>query len=243
MNKSVQVFLACALGGLIGTLVALNVNHSFWWLGMIVGSIVGYLSYDFKTVLKAVPRAWKATRSWNPDWTELRLCLHGSGFGLGLAHTAAIFWLALTLLDHHRITRTDVIFFGVVVQLAFLLYGTLYAGGLNVCCKESPPLTYGMTNPASLMFWYIPHGIGWTVERIPKGLAFLRRFTVIVLREIHSEIRLLCMTDAAIGVAIGYFAHHALIGALAGGILGVLNFEILSIRVLKVAPRTASLFS
>ena len=58
--------------------------------------------------------------------------------------------------------------------------------------------------------------------------------TVFIL--IHSEERLLCMIDAVIGAGIGYSFESALIGALVGGIIGVLNFEILSKRILHLVP-------
>ncbi len=40
----------------------------------------------------------------------------------------------------------------------------------------------------------------------------------------------------AIGASIGYFSGNALIGALAGGVFGVLNYEILSKRILHLVP-------
>jgi len=53
---------------------------------------------------------------------------------------------------------------------------------------------------------------------------------------IHSEIRLLCGVDAVIGAAAGYFTGSAIIGALAGGLIGVINYEIVSRRVLHLVP-------
>lgn len=43
-------------------------------------------------------------------------------------------------------------------------------------------------------------------------------------------------------VAIGYFCHSVLIGGLAGGLIGVLNFELFSIRILKLVPAERSIF-
>jgi len=42
--------------------------------------------------------------------------------------------------------------------------------------------------------------------------------------------------DAMLGTVVGYFYGNALIGALAGGIFGVINFEIVSKRLLKLKP-------
>jgi len=60
--------------------------------------------------------------------------------------------------------------------------------------------------------------------------------TIFVL--IHSNERLLCMVDAAIGVAIFHFTgNNIFLGMLAGGVLGVVNYEIVSVRLLKLSPR------
>ena len=55
--------------------------------------------------------------------------------------------------------------------------------------------------------------------------------------QIHSEMRLLCMTDAFLGAVVGFFAGSVLLGAISGGLLGLLNYEIVSIRILKLNPR------
>ena len=53
---------------------------------------------------------------------------------------------------------------------------------------------------------------------------------------VHSERRTLCLVDAAIGASIGYFFGSVIIGALAGSILSVINYEMVSVRWLKIAP-------
>jgi hypothetical protein len=73
MNRSVQVFLACAFGAFVGALVALQFRPLFWWVGLLVGGGTGYLSFEFQTVVAAVKHAWKATINWQPDrqwWRE-----------------------------------------------------------------------------------------------------------------------------------------------------------------------------
>lgn len=63
-------------------------------------------------------------------------------------------------------------------------------------------------------------------------------FARTVFIAIHSSERLLCMVDAAIGVAVFHFTgNNIFLGMLAGGILGVINYEIVSVRLLKLTPR------
>ncbi len=54
---------------------------------------------------------------------------------------------------------------------------------------------------------------------------------------VHSDVRTICFCDAAIGAGVGiYFGYNALLGAFIGGILGVLNYYIVSIKLLKLKP-------
>ena len=77
-------------------------------------------------------------------------------------------------------------------------------------------------------FWILLREVWKHKGLIPKSLWN-------VFTSIHSEMRLLCMTDSMIGATIGYFAGSAIIGGLAGAIFGILNYPIVSVRWLKVA--------
>ncbi len=68
-----------------------------------------------------------------------------------------------------------------------------------------------------------------------KVFKALKAFTVGVFIYVHSERRTLCFVDAAIGASIGYAFGSAVIGAIAGTALGVINYEIVSVRWLKLA--------
>ena len=50
---------------------------------------------------------------------------------------------------------------------------------------------------------------------------------------IHSDRRLISGVDALLGSAIGYFAGSAAVGALSGGILGIVNYAMITERWLK----------
>ncbi len=64
----------------------------------------------------------------------------------------------------------------------------------------------------------------------------LLQFVAGVFFYVHSERRTLCFVDATLGAAIGYSFGSAIIGAVAGAFLGVLNYELISVRWLKLAP-------
>ena len=94
-----------------------------------------------------------------------------------------------------------------------------------------PFAVYGYYIPRAIFFtlwytgWGIVHGSIWAV-----------RFSRIFFLLVHSDIRLLCGVDAALGCAVGYFFGNALFGGVAGGVIGLLNFEIVSKRILHIDP-------
>ena len=67
---------------------------------------------------------------------------------------------------------------------------------------------------------------------IPLACRCCKTFFILV----HSELRLLCGVDAAIGALVGFLIGSVVLGALAGGLLGLLNYELVSKRWLKCVP-------
>ncbi|MBU4223628.1 hypothetical protein KJ934_00095 [Patescibacteria group bacterium] len=238
MERTLKIFISCALGAGIGTLVALELNHYFWWLGLLAGGLVGYLSYEFKMVVSAT------RQSWHPDF-------------------AKIFWRTLTIAS--MVTSSFV--FGVLVYwtithgypdgywakelfvLTFFSYNIPFAAALyklisELCSREKEfsaadwRKTLWFTNPIAIIVYW-PLWILWKAPRFIIKQVFLAIqkvvvFLIAVFVLIHSDIRLLCGVDAAIGAGIGYYAGSVIVGMLAGGILGVINYEIVSRRLLKL---------
>ena len=256
MSTTVKVFLACAIGAFVGAVVALELNKYFWWVGLLVGGFVGYISYEFKKVVMALPTAWRKARGWQPDrewWREyLKLFVAVINFGLNIAFPCAFLFKLLATLSLSEAFTTGSAIFSITVL--FLMV---------VGFKNTKPNTHQMKTDLQqlphfwkLYLWLLPKwilkGSWWLMRRAPtfaKELAtaiarasiVARNFIVYLFKEIHSDIRMLCGLDAAIGAAIGYFAGSAVIGAAAGGLWGTLNFEILSIRILKLIPIQHSL--
>jgi len=55
-NKILMVILSCAIGAGIGVLFAAQFGI-YWWLGVLLGGVAGYMIYDFKAIAKAIPIA------------------------------------------------------------------------------------------------------------------------------------------------------------------------------------------
>lgn len=235
MERTLKIFMACAIGALVGTIVALELSHYFWWIGLIVGGLTGYLSYEFKEVVRMMPRAYRTVSSWKPKestkiyWKRYGLCLTASlTIILSLLPLLLIITGDLTLI--WRIPLAAGVFSG-AISFLWAFDKDLLISDLKKGIK--------MFNAFSLYFYWLPKGILWSIRNIPKAIMFLGRFIKTFFILIHSDIRLLCGIDAAIGTAIGYFAGSAVVGFFAGGLIGVANYELVSKKLLKLQVKNS----
>lgn len=99
-----------------------------------------------------------------------------------------------------------------------------------------------------LLFWRLP--VFLLITLLPRLILLPFRFAFHLVRLVHSRQRLLCAVDGTLGGAVVFLTlgHDAttieakvaliLFGGLLGAALGVLNYEIISKRVLKIVPLT-----
>ena len=262
MNTGMKVFLACALGATVGTYVAIEVTPVLWWIGLVVGGLVGYLSYEFNKVVAAVPRAWSAATSWKPNWRVIFPYFKAWAVATGFCiNTLLFFVFFVECVAYSEAGWTGVAMLiqpGVPARITIAVVAFSMALGLLLAIAVPRVVIKTLEGiyciPVVFWMWVIPYcafwgtlwcvkHIPWMAERLCAGIAVLLRFGVTLFRLTHSEMRLLCFVDAAIGVAIGHYFGSAIVGGLAGGLWGALNFEIFSIRVLKLVPASSSIFS
>jgi len=264
-----KVFFACALGAFVGALVALQINHYFWWIGMLVGFFTGYLSYEFKTIVISIPLAWKATcletggiyhklLTWRPVWKlhflrlqiwclgTIMLALSASIFGLwyfptSLANTIDKTWVGwpwFVCFATALVAGVISIVRSFTVTSRYVWEASHEKTGALKELRKTTLKTLLYTNPIGLIWVTIIFSIilsyGFFVEIIcPLWLFVCKLFLLI-----HSDLRLLCGTDAALGAATGYLLHNPLLGSLFGGLLGLLNYELVSKRLLHLVKTT-----
>ena len=243
MSKVTRVFWACAAGAGIGALIALEINSYFWWLGLIIGGVFGYLLYDIKAVARAVPRAWCAASGWKLDGEAWKI--------RGLVTLAFVSVLASALLailvgsflggriDHvstwefvfaHKISVMALLVFlsmAVPAALAIGVSGFSYALALSVVSLLSREddimrdfrsiIKFG--NPVAVFVYWPIVILRHSPAAVWRAAIAVGLFIKYLFLAIHSDERLLCGIDAAIG-------------ALAGGAFGVANYEIVSKRIL-----------
>lgn len=245
MSEIKKIGIACAIGGAIGTAVALIVATPFWWLGLLSGFAGGYLSYEFRAVLRAVPMAW--------EMTLFALGTIGSMIGevfLGLwaffmSPILHFIFVDLVLFipmlffanafDHHEVALfsiTGVVgVTGCVSYLVFFLAQMIAADGQVLGRLTYREVFVGWMKCAlgALALW-----VG--LLTIPVwGPFVLAYFLYRLFLLIHSDKRLLCGVDSAIGTGVTYLALIA--AAAISAVLGIVNYELVSKRWLRVEER------
>jgi len=63
MTETMKIARACFIGGALCSGVALLVAPALLWLGMIAGAAGGYVAYEFRAMLQAIPRAFRTARA------------------------------------------------------------------------------------------------------------------------------------------------------------------------------------
>lgn len=254
MTKSLKVCRACFLGGGIGTLSALQINGYFWWLGMLIGGLIGYLSYESRTVLMVFSKTWKNVVGRKPYKENLNAFLKMWWYWVNIAWTLSLVLVVVLC----GLTRGDVVKELVRIMLIMVPFSSIVAvaslfdkntENLKEEMEISIHRLYKRFNPISFFFWNLPKWFSVTTICLAKGLFYIISRTPVFIGEvtpiigcliktvfimIHSDIRLLCGIDAAIGAIIGYLTGDVIIGAIAGGMFGVLNYEIISKRILHL---------
>lgn len=247
-----KVALACFIGGCLGTAAALVCTPIFWWLGLITGITVamvsGYFSYEWKQVLTAIPHAWEEsrekTRGIKNSWRRYRkknyrillffLLSNDVGFclvlstlynvypssGPGIYENPLILVIALTIMM--------CVLVGIIIASAFFVIyfavSLLLTSTLQEILKGSVTFFKFMSEPV-----------------VDCGIFFKKLFI-----RIHSDQRVLCAIDSAIGAVSAYFLFLGgaipmsgqifvvICGGLIGMALGVVNYQLVSVRWLKL---------
>lgn len=251
MNKSLKIFFACMLGAGLGALIAFEIHQYFWWLGILAGGLAGYLSYEFKKVLNAILCVWNSVVNWKPkiDWKLffLRLkefsCFFGAffcavfSFVSGICIAILIFACLISGIGVIQVSLMQSLSLGCLVVS---LYSSFVLSFILLIHKDLPITETSLKifqkiNPITIWFYYPFYYFCCFIENLPNILNKFYRFITKVFILIHSEVRLLCGVDAMIGAGIGFFSGSILIGMIAGGLIGILNYEIISKKILKLA--------
>jgi hypothetical protein len=260
-RESFSIGLVCGLGALIGSLIGLELasylgSHLKWWCtvaGMLVGGIIAYVAIDFRHFRAGVARAWRETRSWQPDalaWRGFGYTMLASitAFGTLFLYAAAA---AICFAPSHW---REISLFCIACYLGGLLISSIPAVACNFhketsigqgywsdCQKDIALFAMRHLNPVSAPFWLslqIFKALRWICfTAIPfiavEGTHFVKQAFIYA----HSTRRTICFVDAGLGALVGFASGNALIGAVAGAMLGVINYQIVAVWWLKLHVR------
>lgn len=250
MNKTLRIALACFLGAILGATLAIQYGQYFWWVGIIIGSLTGYLSYEFKTVLHACAESWEKISN---QFAQLELPSKesvkrfflklGIAFAISIGLIVFVTLVGLTWsLPSVEMVGGKFESLGQLCLVSFVIgFVSLIIGGNIAETKKLDEISEGpywkftclQTNSFAFL-WMVLMALIWFVQITPDRI--VSKFVKNIFLLIHSDIRLLCMTDATLGALIGYACNNPLIGGLAGAIFGIINYWIVSIRWLRLAP-------
>ncbi len=256
-----KVGISVAIGAAFGALVASKLGSWYWIIGPLLGLLVGYLSYEFKAVIRAIPVAWRAARGWRPTyrktiprliWWSLLAWFEGLFYPIAAIAALTNVW-----------KQPGDIYMAFVTLLGF----TAVLFWSSLCPIEgddslSTETIEKRTVLARKFFFYafppitayfILRGIAWVIIRLPRAifislralvlgvvavLYFFGRFGWHLFVRIHSEKRLICAADALLGATIGHLAGKSslaamAVAAVAGYFLGFVNYAVVTERWLK----------
>lgn len=256
MNTERNILLACFIGAALGAVIALQL-HYLWWTGILAGGATGYLAYGFKDVIRAVLTALHLLHDTQFDGAKVKAGFLRAGqfvailAGVAFCATSviALSIIALTLLvspPETYATQVAAPAPGEAAPVPHVFYAITALGGLilalalavfilrardkkGVCmailgCIAATPLVLPFTLTAIFLTAVVP--------KVFRILVSAARQTFIL---IHSEMRVLCLTDSLLGALVGYSCGNALIGGVAGALLGWLNYRFVSVKWLKLA--------
>ncbi len=278
-NKSLMIFLSLAIGSGIGVMLASQFKV-YWWLGVLIGGLVGYLVYDFKQIIAAAPIAWKnAVQYFSTKQRMPKVAWKKVGQFLGTAFLI-IYCVAIPgVFFWYNVSKEDV-FIGKYGSWASGIWVGLISVALILCYFLSITLLYLKNQPeekwlskldsdwigvikvsritsvvrfgnkhnvSTLMFLIaLPMSAILTIRLmlvtlfyyLPRAIAIVVRFIWKLFKLIHSDIRLLVGIDSIVGGSVGHFCHNnVLIGMAVGAVWGLINYQIVSLRILKLKPK------
>lgn len=238
----------------------------FWSVGALTGGLAAYCAVDFRHLCAGIAVAYRRTIAWRPHvewWKTYLMC--ACSMTVSSTSLVFVLWCitnaAFAIANNGPYIPPTVL---LVYLCLFAGVGAVWAvnasdegstadgsyderllrnrkKALRAMCYVNPVgalllVLAGMLVGAGWLWTHGPDIARSIMAAISSVGLRLKRFGVEVFFYVHSERRMICFLDAAIGAAAGYFLGSASLGAIIGAILGVINYEIVSIRWLKIIP-------
>lgn len=230
MDKTRKIAVGCFISGALTMAVALALTPEYWWFGLAAGVASGYVGYEFREVLRAIPIAYRRAAAWQPDrlfWWSAFLTFAAPA--VISFHLTAFVFVVMFFSGDLTANWPEVlkIISGFIVIISCLISLNWMVDEMNDSSRFPnikrrwrqhiefrKDLIFDL-NPFSFWFYLMPKGIGWLVVRIPSGAVLAVpasaraarasiRFGWHLFRLIHSKERVLCAIDGTLGGAVSY---------------------------------------
>ncbi len=234
-NKTVSIILACAIGAGLGSILALKFG-AFWAVGFLIGGVVGYLAYDFKSAIKAIPVAWSYVKKERKEIVSIAVMIAkmiGIIIGVlvlmfGIPFSYVIFVKYIGLYDITSYVDKSVVALYAIGHVIGSLICLLLNLSKNIKISSSLGILVLILSPLSMVVLTFYYGY--------YGIIVFGKFSWKFFKLVHSDLRLLVGIDSVIGGAVGYYFESPIIGMMAGAVWGWVNYQIVSLRLLKLKP-------
>lgn len=236
-----------------------------WAIGALVGGITAYVAIDFRRFCAGVVHSYHRTIAWRPDsrWWKTLAVMSG---GIVMMYSSIVGVGGVTVAyfsDNPMPVLICTLLFALFASVLGAGLGWLMTGTASRGAKDAADRERLLRNLAEIGWFFVCwcnpigatlaaiHGLKWVAVHTPSAIAravpatinsvrqivnTLVQFVTDVFVYVHSQRRTICFVDATIGAAIGYTFGSAIIGTIAGALLGVLNYEIVSVRLLRLIP-------
>lgn len=261
----VSIGLACGVGALIGALTALELKGSVApdaaaMIGMIVGSLIGYITIDFQRFRAGVGHAYQETLAWRPDPLYWATWAYVTVSHLVMTATSLSYFvvaIVACMITYDSVSAHNtwllVSFMLVVGVPSFtaisMLMGIAIAGrpdshftqlrtlvNQRAVCRKMVRQWNPIMAPLTLVI-NIYRAAAWLASGVTKLVPICAEFAWRSFIYVHSQRRTICFVDAGIGALVGFACGDALVGALVGALLGIINYEVVAVWWLKLPVR------
>lgn len=207
--------------GVIGTFIALEIWQPLFWVGSLVGFLGGYISMDFRRVLKAVPEAFKVAKEFLPEFHTVKFGFVGGLLGgfIGLNYG----WIAGV--SAYAYSHSVFNFFLAWFIANIFVFGLGFVSIMLAAWERDDEFDWGFEREfladacravflPNVLFRVLPK---YVLRPVWK---FCVKFAVTLFRLIHSTDAMIAGSYVAFGVMIGWFAGSVLVGGIVSGLFG-----------------------
>lgn len=265
-NDLTRVLGACFFGATIGLLFSIQFQTLNLWLGAPLGGLLGYIAVDFRSFFLTARRLFVKHFM---DFHLHSRDKHALASLVALLVVFSVSGVTLFVIAEACLMSLEERMYGLLLMSVSVTYigAGVLIWSLCSCAvlierskkfekgrREAEEVSTGLAifaNPIVLPLIALVVTGYLTYQFCRYFLPIWWRFLVDLFVGVHSDLRLLCGLDSFLGVVSGFLLFQngvlggnqlliSLLGGVIGAIFGGLNYQIVSIRWLKLVPQRNS---